>query len=96
MRAMAHYWLDDLAAAEDYARRAVGQPNVTRWPFATLVSVLGASGQIDVARAALARLLERKPDYSIAVALDDFFFLDDVKNQKRYLAGLRAAGVPEN
>ncbi len=95
MRAMAHFWLDDLAAAEDYARRSVGQPNVTRWPFATLVAVLGASGQIDAAQAVLPRLYERRPGYSIAVARDDFFFLDDRENQERYLAGLSAAGVPE-
>lgn len=96
MRAMAHYWLGDLAAAEDYARRSTGQPNVTRWPFATLVSVLGAAGRSDALPAALERLLEHKPDYSVAVARDDFFFLDDPENLDRYLAGLRAAGVRDD
>ncbi len=95
MHAMACYWLDDLPGAKDYARRAVRQPNATRWPFATLVSVLGTAGRRDAAHDALQRLLERKPDYSIAVARDDFFFLDDPENEERYLAGLRAAGVRE-
>lgn len=96
MRAMAHYWLGDLAAAEDYARRSTGQPNVTRWPFATLVSVLGAAGRSDALPVALERLLEHKPDYSVAVARDNFFFLDDPENLGRYLAGLRAAGVRDD
>lgn len=95
MRAMAHYWLEDLDSAEQWVRRSVSQPNVTRWPFATLVSVLGAAGKIGEAHAGRDRLDERMPGYSIAVARDDFFFLDDPENEARYLAGLRAAGVPE-
>jgi hypothetical protein len=95
MRAMAHYWLGDLETGEHYVRRAVSQPNATWWPFATLVSILGSAGRIDSAHAALDRLLERTPAYSVAKARDDFFFLDDPKNEARYLAGLRDAGVPE-
>jgi TolB-like protein/Tfp pilus assembly protein PilF len=95
MRAMAHYWLKDLETAEHYIRRSVSQPNVTWWPFATLVSILGSAGQIESAQAAFDRLRERMPTYSIATARDSFFFLDDPENEERYMAGLRTAGVPE-
>jgi TolB-like protein len=95
MRAVAHYWLGELETAEHYIRRSVSQPNVTWWPFATLVSILGSAGQIENAQAAFDRLRERMPTYSIATARDSFFFLDDPENEERYLAGLRTAGVPE-
>jgi len=95
LRALAHYWLGDLDQAESHVRRSISLPNVTRWPFATLVSILGAAGKTDAARLALQRLRERKPDYSIAVARDDLFFLDDPKSEERFIDGLRAAGVPE-
>src|SRR5262249_19881839 len=75
LRAMSYFRLGDLATAEIYARRSVSQPTATRWPFATLVAVLGAKASPDAAQW-LDRLIERAPNYSTAVAGDDFFFIN--------------------
>jgi TolB-like protein/DNA-binding winged helix-turn-helix (wHTH) protein len=95
LRAMAHFSLGELDSAEQFTRNAVRQTNVTYWPFATLVAVLGVSGRADEAREALKMLFERKPEYTVSFAREDLFFCADQRFADRYLEGLRRAGVPE-
>ncbi len=93
LRSLTHYRLDDMAAAESFARAAVRRPNATYWPFATLASILGHMGRLDQARAIGDRLLKMKPGYDQATCRDDFFFTRDASFVERYVAGLRAARV---
>jgi tetratricopeptide (TPR) repeat protein len=95
MCGMAHYWLGELEEGEKRCRRAIAEANATYWPFATLVSLLGTAGDFRAGKKALDTLLSCRPGYSVSVASDDFFFLNDPENLGRYLDGLRAAGLPE-
>jgi TolB-like protein/Flp pilus assembly protein TadD len=94
MRGMAHYRLGEMDDAESSARAAVRQQNATYWPFATLCSILGDLARIDDARAIANRLTGMESGYSCARCREDFFFTRDDEFVDRYVAGLRAAGIP--
>jgi TolB-like protein/Flp pilus assembly protein TadD len=91
-RAVAHFSLDELQSAEHFARQACRHPNATSWAFATLAAILGHLGEI--AAAAVAELLRRKPGYTRAAAQEDLFFCADQAFIERYLDGLGRAGLP--
>jgi tetratricopeptide (TPR) repeat protein len=95
IRAVAYLALDQLDTAERFARLAARIPNANQWPFALLASLLAISGRCDQARRAVDVLLERYPNYSIAIAHSDFFFCADQALVQRYTEGLRLAGLPE-
>jgi len=61
IRALGHLALNELHIAEDFARKATRTPNVNRWPFLVLASLLGLTDRVEDARRALATLLERSP-----------------------------------
>jgi hypothetical protein len=69
---------------------------VTYRAFATLASSLGNLGREGEAQAAAAGLIERKPDYTAAVARQEFFFCNDDTFVDRFVAGLKHAKVPGN
>lgn len=94
-RAMAHLLLGDLEAAAALARQAVRVPNAKHWPFAVLAAALGLLDRQEEAQRAVADLLARHPDYTIATAREDFFFCPDPAPIARFVEGLRRAGVPE-
>lgn len=96
MRSVALFRLDRLDEAEDFVRAAVRQPHATYWPLATLCALLAARGRIEEAAAVGDRLRKIKPDYSLAYARQDFFFMRVPEFVERYLVGLKLAGIPEN
>lgn len=95
LRAMAHLAVEELAEAEDFARRAVRLPNANHLAFATLVAVLGRRGGGAAAAEALAELLRRWPDYDGARAREAFWCSANDTLAAAFLDGLRRAGLPE-
>lgn len=95
MRGLALFRLDRLGEAEDFLRAAVRQPHHTYWPLATLCALLADLDRIDEAHAIGDRLRQVKPDYTLAFARQDFFYLRAPDFVDRYLKGLAAAGIPE-
>jgi TolB-like protein/class 3 adenylate cyclase len=95
IRAVGHFALGDLDAAERFARMATRIPNANHWPFALLASLLAIRQRCHEMRWAVDVLLQRNPDYSIATARSDFFFCGDGALVERFLEGLRQAGLPE-
>jgi TolB-like protein len=94
VRSWVHFALAEYDVAAEFARRAARQPNVTYRPFASLAAALGNLGDKAEARSAAAALTERKPDYTAATARHELFFCNGEDFPDRFVAGLRAAGVP--
>jgi TolB-like protein/DNA-binding winged helix-turn-helix (wHTH) protein len=94
VRAWARFSLGEMEAAARFALRATHQPNATYRAFATLAAALGHLGHGHEAAAAAAELTKRKADYTTAFARQEFFFCGDDTFVARYIAGLRAAGIP--
>jgi hypothetical protein len=93
---LGHLALGELDMAECFARKATRIPSANRWPFLVLASVLGQTDRAEETRRAINTLLERSPSgCSIADAQSEFFFFGDEALTKRYLEGLRRAGLPE-
>jgi len=92
---LALYRLGRYDEAEAEFRKAIRQPNTTYWPYASLASLLGSQGRTDEAETLVARLMEMKPQYSCAFAARDFFFAAPGDFIGDYVAGLRAAGIPD-
>jgi tetratricopeptide (TPR) repeat protein len=96
IRALGHLALGELEAAEYSARKATRMPNVNRWPFLVLASLLGLMDRREDARRALGTLLERgPPGFSLADARSEIFFCGDQALAERFLEGLRRAGLPK-
>jgi tetratricopeptide (TPR) repeat protein len=97
IRALGHLALEELTAAETFARKATRLPNVNRWPFLVRASLLGLMNRIDDARRALNTVLERSPvGFSMADARSEIFFCGSQVLTERYLEGLRRAGLSES
>jgi hypothetical protein len=92
---LAHLSLGEIEAAQDFARRAIRQPNATYWPYATLLATHGLLSDTVNARPILEQLLQHQPDYTCSFARQDFFYCTDEDFVNRYVEGLRRAGVPE-
>jgi tetratricopeptide (TPR) repeat protein len=99
LQALAYYKLGKLKDAELCARTSVRLPNATYWAFATLTSILGDANKLDEAAPIIQELLRLKPEYSCSYAADDFLVagrtIASPQFVKRYVAGLRKAGLPE-
>lgn len=91
--ALAHLLGGHFGDALDWARKATRVPNCHYWPFAHCVSALGHLHGMDAAGAAVAELLERKPDFSCAFARRRLFFIKNPAHLELYLEGLRRAGI---
>lgn len=94
MRSLALFRLDRLDEAEDCVRAAVRQQHATYWPLATLCALLAERGRLEEAAAIVNRLRQIKPDYSLAFARQDFFFLRAPEFVERYVGNLALAGIP--
>jgi TolB-like protein/DNA-binding winged helix-turn-helix (wHTH) protein len=95
VRSWAHFSLGEYDIAVEFARRAARQPSVTYQAFASLAASLGLLGDRAQAETAVAELLQRKPNYDIATARQQFFFCNDQGFINRFVEGLRAAGIAE-
>lgn len=79
--------------AEPLAKAATRHQTVTFWVYANWASILGHLGKTEKAAAALARLLDMRPDFS--EAFYDRLFVDlDPTLRRRYFEGLYLAGLP--
>ena len=96
IRALVYLALGELDLGASFARKATRIPNANRWPFLVLASLLGQTDRCDEARRAIDALLERSPaGFSLADAQSEFFFCGDEALARRYIEGLRRAGLPE-
>jgi hypothetical protein len=96
IRALGHMALDELDVAECFARKATRIPNANRWPFLVLASLLGQADRNEEAGRAIDALLDRSPPgFSLPDARSEFFFCGDQALTRRYIDGLRRAGLPE-
>jgi TolB-like protein/DNA-binding winged helix-turn-helix (wHTH) protein len=93
VRSWAHFSLGEYDIAVEFARRATRQSNATYQTFATLAASLGLLGDRAQAETAAAELLQRKPNYKIATARQEFFFCNDPGFINRFADGLRVAGI---
>ena len=91
--ALAQIFRGDFEQAVQWAQQAILTPNCQYWAHAHLVSALGHLGRSAEGAAALARLKELKPQFSLAYAREQLFFLRHEEQVERYLAGLRKAGL---
>jgi TolB-like protein/DNA-binding winged helix-turn-helix (wHTH) protein len=95
VRSWTHFSLGEYDIAVEFARRATRQPNVTYQAFASLAASLGLLGERAQAEAVAVELLQRKPNYSIEIARQEFFFCNDMGFVNRFVEGLRVAGVSD-
>ena len=93
VRSWAHFSLGEYDIAVEFARRATRQPNATYQTFATLAASLGLLGDRAQAQTVAAELLQRKSNYSIEKARQEFFFCNDPGFVNRFVEGLRVAGI---
>jgi len=93
MRGLALFRLDRLEEAEDFVRAALRQQHATYWPLATLTALLAERGRIDDAAAVADRLRKLKPEYDLAYARQDFFFIRAPEFVERYLQDLARGGI---
>jgi TolB-like protein len=94
VRALAHFSLGEFETAAEFARRAARLPNATYRAFATLTSSLGNLPAGEERGTAAAELRQRKPNYTGALARQEFFFTSDEDFFARFIGGLRKAGIP--
>ena len=78
--------------AEPLARAATRHQTATFWVYANWASILGNLGKIDKARAALAKLLDLRPDFSESF-YDRLFVGIDPAVRTSYFEGLHKAGL---
>src|SRR4051812_13608050 len=95
VRSWTHFSLGEYDIAVEFARRATRQPNVTYQAFASLAASLGLLGERGQAEAVAVELLDRKPNYSIETARQEFFFCNDQGFVDRFAKGLHIAGISD-
>ena len=92
-RSLAHLFRGDLEQAASWARNAAKIPNAHYWARAHLVAALGHLEQREQAAAAIEELLKMKPDFSVAFAKKQLFYLKRPEQITTYIEGLRKAGL---
>jgi TolB-like protein/Tfp pilus assembly protein PilF len=93
-RALAHILAGEFDEAAKWAYKATRLPNCHYWPFSHRVVALAHEGKANELKAAVDELLQRKPDFSQAVAERRLFYIKDRKQLALYIDGLRKAGLP--
>jgi TolB-like protein/DNA-binding winged helix-turn-helix (wHTH) protein/Tfp pilus assembly protein PilF len=92
---MAHLLLGHFETAVEWARNAISLPNCQYWAYAHLAAALGRLGRLDEASAALAELLQEKPEFSCSYAREHLFYIESDEQVEEYIDALRHAGVRE-
>jgi adenylate cyclase len=80
------------AEALAWARRATQHPNSGLWAFFSLAMILGHMDRHEEARAALARALDLRPDFSITFMKESLSFAEQAVID-HWVNGLRKAGL---
>jgi tetratricopeptide (TPR) repeat protein len=93
-RALAHILAGEFEEAAKWAYKATRVPNCHYWPYSHRVVALAHAGKTNEVEAAVAELLQRKPDFSQGMAEHRLFYIKDPKQLALYVDGLRKAGVP--
>jgi TolB-like protein len=93
-RALAHILAGDFEEGAKWAYKATRVPNCHYWPFSHRVVALAHEGNTNELKAAVADLLQRKPDFSQSMAKRRLFYIKDPKQLALYIDGLRKAGLP--
>jgi len=78
-----------------WAQRAIREKVGMTWAYRDLAAFNGAAGDIPAARDALARFQAGSPDVTVGKLRDALRFIEP-ETLERYLAGLRAAGLPDD
>jgi adenylate cyclase len=94
MMAFTKVLLGQYESALDWARRGVRDMPTIIWPRAHMIAALIGLGREDEARQAAHDLLEVRPDFTIAM-IDQAVTFKNPTTRERYIATLRAAGLPE-
>ncbi len=93
--ALALIFKGDFEKALEWAQRASIIPNRQYWTLAHMAVALSCLDRREEAQQVIDRLLEEKPDFSVAFAEKKLFFLKLPEQLALYLDGLKTAGVPE-
>ena len=93
-RALTQILAGEFEQAAKWAYKATRVPNCHYWPFAHRVVALAHGHNASELAAAVADLLQRKPDFSQAMAERQLFYIKDSKQIALYIDGLRKAGLP--
>lgn len=93
-RALAHILAAQYEEAAKWAYKATRVPNCHYWPFAHRVVALARGGNTSELAAAVADLLQRKPDFSQAMAERQLFYIKDSEQIALYIDALGKAGLP--
>jgi tetratricopeptide (TPR) repeat protein len=92
---MAHLLLGHFETAVEWARKAISLPNCQYWAYAHLAAALGRLGGLDEASAAMAELLQIKPEFCCSYARKHLFYLESAEQVEAYVDALRDAGLRE-
>ncbi|MBR1122027.1 winged helix-turn-helix domain-containing protein [Bradyrhizobium lablabi] len=95
VRAWTHFSLGEYDIAVEFSRRATRQSNATYQAFAPLAASLGLLGEKAQAEAAVAELLQRKPNYNADTARQELFYCNDADLLERFVRGLRLASLSQ-
>jgi TolB-like protein len=93
-RALAHLFAREFEEAALWAQKAIRIPNCHYLGFAHRVAALGHLKRRDELAAAVAELLEMRPDFSQALARQRLFYVKDPQQIATYIEGLGKAGIP--
>jgi adenylate cyclase len=80
--------------AAGWTRKALHQKPAATWMFRDLATFLAHAGQIEPARAALAQFTASRPGIAVSTVADALHYFDP-DLLRRYLDGLRLAGLPD-
>ena len=90
----ANFALGRYDEAVQWAQRGMREKSGMTWAYRDLATYFALAGKIDEARAALAELVATRPNLTIATVGEALRFIEPAL-LKRYLDGLRIAGLPE-
>jgi len=91
--ALAQLFAREFEEAQRWAWNATRIPNAHYWPFAHRVSALGHLQRREELPAAIAELMQRKPDFTLGFARDRLFYVRNPAHLDTYVDGLRRAGI---
>ncbi|MGH6662672.1 MAG: adenylate/guanylate cyclase domain-containing protein [Rhodospirillales bacterium] len=95
MLARAYFNMGRYEEAAVWSGKAVQHPHAPFLPFVDATAVLGHLGRLDEARAMLAEVKKRKPDFSADTIRNTVGRYGPHSNVDRIIDGLRKAGLPD-
>ena len=95
MLACAYFNLGRYEEAASWSEKAIRQPNAPYMPFAHAAAALGHLCRIDEARAMLAEVIKRKPDFTADTVKSTVGAYGRHSGTEQIIDGLRKAGLSE-